>query len=310
MNKIKVVGGLVFALSIILAFLSSSISKQNRKNSNSMHFIHEQKAFTQEISKSIFYIYKNGEKSPETLNKTITKYIENVKVNEAELTQNKIIATLWNIFYADVQKFRNQQKISTGYNSVITAKLVNRIYHNNVLLVNEFDRLIEMKEANYHDSMEGYKQIQYILFFTLIGLLIYLFTQVRVVIEFIQKFSKTSKNIIENSSIQGLKPMEEIEQKELKEATRNYNHLVEKINRSIDYSSQSMEQTIISLEKVAENIEDFMELLSTMQEDESDELFEKEDAVIDSLEGLMRLRKKLKNLQGDLDSLTSSKTII
>jgi methyl-accepting chemotaxis protein len=308
MNKIKIVGGLVFALSIILALLSTSIAKQNKENSNSLSFIHEQKAFTQEIPKSIFYIYKNGDNSPETLDKTIKKYIENVKVNESEFSQNEIIATLWNIFYADVQKFRNQQQISTGYNSVITAKLVNRIYHNNVLLVNEFNRLIEMKQAEYHDRIEGHKQIQYILFFALIGLLIYLFTQVRVVIEFIQKFSKTSKNIIENSTIQGLKPMKEIEQEELKEATKNYNHLVEKINSSINYSSQSMGQTTESLEKVAENIEDFMELLSTMQEDESEALFEKEDAVIDSLEGLMRLRKKLKNLQRDLDSLISSKS--
>jgi methyl-accepting chemotaxis protein len=308
MNRIKVVGGLVFALLIILAILSISIVKQNRENSNSLSFIHEQKAFTQEISKSIFYIYKNGDNSPETLDKTIKKYIENVKINESEFSQNEIIATLWNIFYADVQKFRNQQKISTGYNSVITAKLVNRIYHNNVLLVNEFDKFIEMKQVEYHENMEGYKKLQYLLFFTLIGLFIYLFTKIRVIIGFIQKFSKTSKNIIENSTIQGLKPMEEIEQEELKEATKNYNHLVEKINSSINYSSQSMGQTTESLEKVAENIEDFMELLSTMQEDESEALFEKEDAVIDSLEGLMRLRKKLKHLQRDLDSLISSKS--
>ena len=190
---------------------------------------------------------------------------------------------------------------------MIIAKLVNRIYHDNVLLVNEFDKLIDVKQTEFSDDMDGYKQIQYILFLILIGLLIYLFTQVKVIIEFIQKFSKTSKDIIENSTIQGLKPMEEMEQSELKEASENYNHLVEKINSSINYSSQSMEQTTKSLEEVAKNIEDFMELLSTMQDDESDELFEKEDAVIDSLEGLMRLRKKLKNLQSDLVNLTQVK---
>ncbi|SFV53790.1 hypothetical protein MNB_SV-12-14 [hydrothermal vent metagenome] len=38
-----------------------------------------------------------------------------------------------------------------------------------------------------------------------------------------------------------------------------------------------------------------MSLLSTMNQDESDKLFNQEDAVIDSLEVLMRLRKKLKN---------------
>jgi len=308
MKSIKVIGVLVFSLSIILAFLSNFIANENRKHSASLNFIHEQKAFTQEISKSIFYTYRNGEEESKTLDVAIKKYIENAKVNETEFTQNRIIATLWNIFYGDVQKFRNQQKITTGYNSVITAKLVNRIYHNNVLLVNEFNKLIALNQNKYNDDIDTYKQIHYRLFFILILLLIYLFTEVRQIIAFIQKFSKTSKNIIENSTIQGLKPMniKEIEQEELKEATKNYNHLVEKINSSIAYSSQSMQQTTKSLEKVAKNIEDFMELLSTMQENETDELFKKEDAVIDSLEELMRLRKKLKNLQIELDKLTMS----
>lgn len=306
MHKIKVVGGFVFLLSIILALLSNFIATQNRENSNRLSFIHEQKAFTQEISKSIFYTYRNGKKHDEVLDKTIKNYLKNAELNEDEFTQNRLITTLWNSFYADVQKFRTQEKVSTGYNPVITAKLVNRIYHNNVLLVNEFNKLIDVKKDKYYNEIDAYKKIEYLLFVVLILLLIYLFTQVRAIISFIQKFSKTSKNIIENSSIQGLKPMEEIAQEELREATENYNHLVEKINTSINYSTQSMEQTTKSLEKVAENIENFMELLSTMQEDESDALFEKEDAVIDSLESLMRLRKKLKNLQRDLDTLTSS----
>ncbi|MBU1667145.1 hypothetical protein KKC13_01930 [bacterium] len=303
MNRIKIVGGLIFLVSILLALLSSFISSQNRINSEALSFINEQKAFTQEISKSIFYTYRNGENSSELLDKNIKEYLNTTKVNEDALTQNRQIATLWNIFYADVQKFRNQQKISTGYNSVITAKLVNRIYHNNVLLVKEFDRLIEVKQALYHQDIEGYRRVQYMLFFTLIGLLIYLFMQVRVVIEFIQKFSKTSKSIIENATIRGLKPLKEIEQRELKEATANYNHLVEKINASIHHSSQSIEQTTKALEGVDQNIEDFIELLSTMQEHQSNELFKKEDAVIDSLETLMQLKDRLVDLKGDLDKL-------
>ena len=303
MHKIKIIGGFILLLSIVLVFLSSFIGTENRVNSNALNFINKQKDFTQEISKSIFYIYRNGENNYKALDKTIKKYIENAKVNESEFTQNKVTLTLWNIFYADVQKFRMQQKVSTGYNSVITAKLVNRIYHNNVLLVNEFDKLTEVKQAEYDDNMNAYKQIQYGLFVVLILLIIYLFTQVRQIITFIQKFSKTSKNIIEKSTIQGLEPMKEIEQAELKEATKNYNHLVEKINSSINYSTKSIEQTTKSLKEVTKNIEDFMELLSTMQNGESDELFEKEDAVIDSLETLINLKNKLGDLKGDLDKL-------
>jgi len=304
MNKIKIIGAILLILSIVLAFLSNFIAAESRVNIMNLNYINEQKAFTQEISKSIFYTYRNGNKPSKRLDKTIKKYLKNVKINESEYTQNRVISILWNIFYADVQKFRTQQKVTTGYNSVITAKLVNRIYHNNVLLVNEFNKIIKQKQMQYYENIDGYKKIQYVLFFILIGLLIYLFTQVSVIIKFIQKFSKTSQNIIENSTIQGLEPITEMEQSELKEASNNYNHLVEKINSSLKYSSKSMVQTTKALKEVEHNIEGFMEFLSTMKNDESNELFEKEDAVINSLEGLMRLGKKLKNLQGDLDELT------
>jgi len=305
MNRIKVVGGLVFILSIMLALLAGYVANHNKEQSSVLTFISEQKAFTQEISKSIFYTYRNGERSSMELDETVRKYLENAKNNESEFTQNHFITTLWNIFYADVQKFRNQQKVSTGYNSVITAKLVNRIYHNNVLLINQFDKLIEQKRAEYHRHMDIYKKVEYLLFIILIALLLYLFTQVHVVMEFIQKFSHTSKKILENSTIEGLKPIEvEGAEKLLPEAQENYNLLVNKIDTSIKYAEKSIDQTTATLEEVALNIEDFMELISTMQEHESEEIFEKEDAVIDSLETLMRLRKKLKDLEKDLHNLT------
>jgi hypothetical protein len=305
MNRIKLVGGLVFVLSLLLALLAGYVANHNKEQSMTLTFINEQKAFTQEISKSIFYAYRNGESSSEILDETIEKYLENAKKNESEFTQNRFITTLWNIFYADVQKFRNQQKVPTAYNSVVTGKLVNRIYHNNVLLIRQFDKLIEQKRAEYHRHMDIYKKIEYLLFIILIVLLLYLFTQVHVVIEFIQKFSRTSKKILENSSIEGLKPIEvDASEKVLHEAEENYNLLVKKIDLSIKHAENSIEQTSDSLKEVALNIEDFMELIATMQEDESDELFEKEDAVIDSLETLMRLRKKLKDLKEELHNLT------
>jgi len=306
MKKIKIVGALIFIITVVLILLFRFVNSENREKSYHLTVINEQKAFTQEISKSIFYSYRNGNNHLKILDKTIKSYLDNAKIKKSNLNQNRQILTLWNIFYADVQKFINQQKVSTGYNAVITAKLVNRIYHNNVLLINEFNKIIKQKEKEGQRAIESYKELQYILFTLLIILLLYLFTQIHVVIEFIQKFRKTSKNIIENSTVQGLKPIEELKQEELKEASQNYNYLVEQINSSIYYSSQSMEQTTKSLEQVAENIENFMNLLSTMHKDESEKLFDQEDAVIDSLEALMRLRKKLKYLQKDLDNLSSS----
>ncbi len=308
MNRIKVAGGLVLFFSILLVFLYTHISTKNRANNRTLTFLNEQKSFTQEISKSIFYTYRDVNSSPNSLNTIIKKYIENAKIVESNDNHNNpIIIKLWNLFYADVQKFRTQQRISTGYNPIITAKLVNRIYHNNILLINEFDKLIHLNQHKYEHDMREYKKIEYALFSVLTLLLIYLFTKVDEIITFIQKFTNTSKNIIQNSTIKGLTPIKESEQEELKEAIENYNHFVEKINSSIAYSTKSIAESQKSLEEVAQNIEEFMELLSTMQDKESQELFEKEDAVIDSLETIMKLRGKLGNLKNDLNRLLSVK---
>jgi len=302
MKRIKIVGIFVFIISIILALFSNYISKENRISLGDLSILTEQKSFTQEISKSIFYSYKNNQDISKMLDRTTAKFIEK---NSARLSNDPKILERWNKFYADVTKFRKVEEVKTAYSSIVTEKLVNRIYHNNVMLVNELNILIEKKKNVASHNIEIYKKIQYFLFFILITLLIYLFSQVRLIIEFIHKFTKTSKNIIENSTIQGLKPIIlEQDDQTLQVATENYNHLVEKIDNSISYTTQSMEQTRKSLEEVAKNIEDFMVLLSTMQEDESGALFDKEDAVIDSLETIMQLRKKLKHLQKDLDKLT------
>ena len=307
MRKIKVVGILLFTVALLLALLSSHISKENQKNLRDLTSLNEQKAFTQEISKSIFYSYRNQKEISEELERATATFISK---NHTKLANDSHISQRWNQFYADVSQFRKIEKVKTAYNSIITEKLVNRIYHNSVMLVNELNRIIELKESRSTQYIKRYKRVQYILFLILILLLIYLFTEIRSIIKFIQKFSKTSKKIIENSTIQGVQPIVlEPTDRELKEATDNYNYLVEKINSSISYSRQSMEQTNKSLEEVAENIEDFMELLSTMQEGESEALFEKEDAVIDSLETIMTLRKKLKYLEKDLDKLISSKEL-
>jgi hypothetical protein len=297
MNKIKIVGILVFVLSLILALISIDISNKNRTNIRKLNILTEQKALIEKISKSIFYTYRNGV----TGSNILDNGVQNIKIEENNIP---IIQELWSSFYSDVKKFRTQHKIATGYNPVITAKLVNRIYHNNVLLVREFDTLIKVKKSNTEISIESDKVLQNSLFFILLTLLFYLFTQLHFVIGFIQKFSNSSKKIIKNSTIQGVKPIEIAPNiHELKEITDNYNFMVKTMNLSIENSTISMNQSIKSLENVAKNIENFMELISTMQEKETDELFEKEDAVIDSLETLMSLRKRLKDLKIDLDKL-------
>jgi len=306
MNKIKIVGISVLVLSLMLALLSMTIANKNRDHISNLSFLTEQKSLVQEISKSIFYTYRNEERDVKSLDATLNRYLTNVSVEPDELRDSSIIKSLWSDFYADVIKFRNQQSVESTYNSVITAKLVNSVYHKNVMLLNAFNVLIDKNRANAHEDIELYKKLQYLLFILLILLLLYLFTQLRLVLKFIQKFSLVSKRVMKNATIQGVESIHlETRSRELTEVKNNYNEMVKKMNLSILESSNAMTHSIESLEVVAENIENFMELLHTMQESESDELFEKEDVVIDSLDGLMCLRKKLKNLQSDLNNLVT-----
>ncbi len=317
MTKIKVIGIFIFALSIILAILSAYISNQNKINNEMLNSINSQKAFTQEISKTIFYIYKNQKSSHKELDNNIKKFSNTMrnenqhlkKISNKEIVeQNKKIIKIWNEFYLNVQKFRDQSKVTTAYSNIILEKTVNTIYKKNLMLMIALDKLIEINTSHLNISLDAYKNIQYILFIALLFLLIYLFTQVKLIISFIQKFLHTSQNIIINSSIKDLEHIEvQNNSADVLEATNNFNTLVNNINISIESSSQSIENSCKSLETVEQNIEDLLDLLSAMQENhELDKnLTKKEDAIIQSLEELSTSAQSLKDLKIDLNNLIS-----
>ena len=308
MYKIKVLGVFIFVLSMVLVLVFNTISKQNRVNNNSLSIINEQKFYTQEISKSVLYLSKNKGSSTDQLDTNIKKFLENMKHNKIDSAEHDALVALWKTFYADVEQFREKQKVTTAYSSIILDTLVNTIYMKNQKLIIVFNTFIEDQQKQYDEKMEEYKNVEYILFSIVALLLMYLFTQIREIITFIQKFSTTSKSIIQKSTIKDLQPMQVCQNDEcLKEATQNFNQLVEKINFSIVFAQESIEHTTEALEVVEQKIEDLMSLISQMQQEgENDALYQKEDAVIDSLETLMNLTKQLKNLQQDLNKLTST----
>jgi len=306
MHKVKVLGVFIFVLSIILALVFNTISKQNRVNNNSLSIINEQKFYTQEISKSVLYLSKNKGSSTEQLDSSIKKFLVNMKHEKLDSSQHDELILLWEEFYTDVEQFREEQKVTTAYSSIIIDRLVNDIYMKNQKLIVVFDTFIKIQKKQYDEKMEEYKNIEYILFSIVALLLMYLFTQIREITMFIQKFSTTSKSIIQKSTIKDLQPMQVCQNDEcLKEATQNFNQFVEKIDFSIVFAQESIEHTTVALEEVEQKIEDLMSLISQMQGKESNALYQKEDAVIDSLETLMNLTKELKNLQQDLNKLTS-----
>ncbi|WP_324170739.1 hypothetical protein [Sulfurimonas sp.] len=321
MTKIKIVGVFIFLSSIALAFISNYIYHENKVNNNLLDVINNQKAFTQEISKNIFYIYKNKKKnnqiSTKQLDDSINKFLNNLDNKNKVLEEidslsiknkSEEIVLLWNKFYLEVQHFRNNSKIITPYSNILLEKCVNEIYRININLVIKFNELINIHNLYFDKTLNNYKNLQYTLFAFLVFLLLYLFTQLQSTMEFIQQFRKTSSNIINNSSIKELKPIKiKNSSQELTEASDNFNFLVDKVNSSLKYSSDSIKNSYESLELVENNIEDILTLLYAMDNSDSidKELTKKEDIIIQSLEELTTSTQKLENLKINLDNLIS-----
>ena len=319
MTKIKIIGALVFTTSILLAVMFYYANKQSKENNYLLSTINQQKAFTQEISKNIFYIYKNKNASLSQLDNSLKNFVNNMNSREKKLNQidsvhikeqNAKIVSLWNSFYLEVQNFRDLSRTTPLYSNILLEKLVNKIYNINLALIVQFDKLIDLHQQESKNKIATYENIEYLLFVIFVILLVYLFTQVKEILMFIQRFLITSKKIISNSSIKEIeliKTESKSANLSILNATNNFNFLIEKINHSIEYSSQSIENSYKSLESVENNIEDFLELLYNMDDDkELDiELAKKEDAIIQTLENLTSATQHLKELKVDLDDLIS-----
>lgn len=307
MNRIKIIGILILMLSITLAVLFNYTSEKNIKHSELLNTINEQKDFTQEISKNIFYMHKDKECSTTALDDSIKSFLHQMNAKEHKLQLNKEIITLWNKFYLLVQDFRSNIKNTSLYSNIILEKEVRDIYNTNLKLIVEFDKLIKKEQESFDREQNIYILTQYILFAVLVLLLIYLFTQLKSIIAFIQKFLLTSKTILTNSSIKELEPIDISDNSsDISEAGKNFNMLLKKVNDSIQNSSNSIEHSYKSLEIVEQNIEDIVELIYAMNEKSRDkELRKKEDAIIQSLEELSSSTKSLRNVKSDLDELIS-----
>ena len=314
MTKIKFVGALIFIVSLILALYSKHISNQNEANIKLLKIINEQKAFTQEISKNIFFIYRNKDASVKQLDESIKAFVNNMNQKDEVLDaifsedikqESEKIITLWNNFYLLVQKFRDAYRVQNGYTNIVIEKLVKDIYNTNLQLIVEFNKLITMHKEYFDTVKSKNKTIQLTLFGILLVLLIYLFSQLKDLIAFIQKFLNTSKKIVQKSTVIGVQPIEDNTHiSDVSQAVDDFNFLVKKIDKSIDYSSESIQNASNSLAYIEKNIEDLLELIEVMDEENKldRELVKKEDILIEALDELSTSLQKLQSLKINLDN--------
>jgi hypothetical protein len=313
MKNIKIIGFLIIFLLIVLALFSKYIAMQNSANINLLKTINEQKAFTQEISKNIFYIYKNKSASTKELDKIIKAFIENMnnsnnsleKVESPEIKeQTEHIVLLWNEFYFLVQNFRDKSKLGNPYSNLILEKIVNNIYKKNLILVMEFNKLITIHKEYFDNVKERNRTIQVLLFTILLTLLIYLFTQLQDLLLFMQKFLQTSKKIVQRSTVRGIKPIELISKSEtVSKASDDFNFLIQKIDDAVSLSVASLQNSTESLEQIEKNIEDLLELIDTMDEQNNldKELIKKENIMIEALEEVSNSIQKLQIIEKHLE---------
>jgi len=307
MIKIKIAGAFIFLLSILLVFLFNDINKQNNLNNDTLNNIKQQKIFIQDISKNILFAYKDKNISNYKLDNSIKKLLLNIS---AIKNQNNKTLSLYSDFYLKIQEFKNLNKITTSYSSILIEKLVNNIYKTNLELIIELDKLISIHQKELQNKLNIYKNIEYTLFFLLITLLVYLFTQIKKILIFVQRFLLISKKMIKNSSIKNLEPLKEdsiSSNISLYDATNNFNSFVHKTNASVEYSIKSIEHSSKSLEMVENNLEDVLKFLYTMENNDMD-LTKKEDVIIQSLEELITTTQNLKNLKNDLNDLINFKS--
>jgi len=324
MKKIKIVGVIIFILSVLIVYISIEINKQSKIKTNILETIHIQKTLVQSISKNTFYSYRQKSKnkikdiSTVQIDKSISIFSMNIGKRQSILKdvkskdiqiQTKKLLSLWNNFYLDVEVFKRQIKVTIPYTNVLLEKTISRIFSKNLVLVNQFDKLIELQKEYFTKTIYNYKQIQYFLLFLIVLLTLYLFTQINTIISFVQQFLVTSKKVMQNNSIENIEPIViSNNNKEIKNATDNFNYIVDKINESIYFSTKSIDHTSKSIHQIENNIEEFLTLLNDMDKENliNIELTKKEDAVIHSLDELINLSNKLDNLKINLKELIKS----
>jgi len=319
MNKIKILGIMIFLLLLLLVVIVNYIDKQNKQKSNILTLINQQKDYTQEISKNIFYIYRNPNHPSIQLDKAVENFTNNLNKKDRILMniksekikrQSQKIFEFWKQYHSEVILFKNQIKVIMPYTNILLEETITRIYISNMSLTAEFDSLIKLHKDYFNESLREYKIIQYILFILISSLLMYLFLQVKPLLSFIQKFMSSANNIIQKNTISELEPINiKVHNKDIQNVANNFNSLVQNINSSIEQGYTAIDYTSNSLENIENNIEVFLILLNEMNDKKKIDIdmAKKEDAVIQSLEELMNIASKLKDLQSKLKDLIQHK---
>lgn len=321
-TKVRFIGILFILLMTCIIATTIHLNEKNKKDALIINIAGKQRMLTQNISKNIFYLYHNNNASYSELDSSTIEFIYNLNSlkdgnnlidiskapTEEIVKQIHKVEILWDNFNKRINDFKELTQKRDTQNEVILKNIVNAIYDTNTPLLNEVDNLVSMYTTYSEQKSDYVRYIQYIFALIIIFLIIYSFSELKVVEGNAKRFFEESKRIMENDSNEPLIPMKIEAEKEIVEATDTINCFIEKVNSAMTYSANAIEQSKNASIKLEEITDEFDKVIDELKNsaDISKQLNKSEDIVIQSQENLMNSTKKLEELKNELDKLMNS----
>ena len=318
-SKIKIIGLLFIVLMSCMIFTTIYLNEKNKKDALIINIAGKERMLTQKISKNIFYLYHNNIFATSELDTATVEFIYNlnslkngneligIQKSPTNLISNQIskVEILWNTFFININSFKENIANRSENNEYKLKSIVDSIYDENNILLNEVDKLVSMYTVYSEKKTDQIRYIQFIFGLIIIFLMIYSFIQLKAMEDNAKKFFEFSKKLVETSDNSKLEPIKIEAEIEIVEASNTINYFIEKINSAVNYSQEAIDQSKNASVKLEEITDEFYKIIEGVKHSNeiSDYLDKSEDIFIQSQEDLINSTEKLMQLKNQLDTL-------
>ena len=329
MSKINKISTKIKFIVALLVFLMASVlgttiylNQHNIQDSAIINIAGKQRMLTQKIAKNIFYLHYTYTKDFYELNAASDEFIKGLNVlkhgdHEKNISPVRVqnianqlaeIQKFWDSYYEDVQTFK---LLTLSYSDRDAGdKIVESIYKNNTILLDNVDKLVTMYANHSEDKTNFIKSFQYSSAAILLAIFLYSLMQLKAIESHVGIFLEYSKTLLNNSDTSKLSPIKlnAESESEIVEVGDTINCFVQKVNSAMDHSNEALKQSEYASSKLEELTDEFDTILGELKDKSliSKHLNNSEDIVIESTEELINSTKKLSNLKEELEKLTKS----
>ena len=318
-SKIKIIGLLFIILMSCIIFTTIYLNEKNKKDALVINIAGKERMLTQKISKNIFYLYHNNIFATSELDIATVEFIYNlnslkngneligIQKSPTNLISNQIskVEILWNTFFININSFKENIANRNNSNKYKLKSIVDSIYDENNILLNEVDKLVSMYTVYSEKKTDQIRYIQFIFGLIIIFLIIYSFIQLKAMEDNAKKFFEFSKKLVETSDNSKLEPIKIEAETEIVEASNTINYFIEKVNSAVNYSQEAIDQSKNASVKLEEITDEFYQIIEGVKHSNeiSNYLDKSEDMFIQSQEDLINSTEKLNALKNQLNRL-------